>query len=76
MCVCMCIYIYIYVHIHIITNNMNNIYLGPSKRGGIANLRFIIFLDFPYIKTCLLVWDSGLQPIYDNSRENQGNCKL
>ena len=30
---------------------------GHQKR-GLVNLRFVIFLDFPYINTCL---DSGLQ---------------
>ena len=40
--------------------------LGATKKGGVVNLRFIISLDLPYVNICLLVWDSGLQLIYEN----------
>ena len=36
------------------------------QKGGLVNLRFIIFLNFPFLKVCLLVWDSGLKLIYGN----------
>ena len=44
--------------------------LGPPKR-GLVNLRFIIFLNFPYVKIRLLVWDSGLQLIYEIRRQTR-----
>ena len=34
--------------------------LGPPKKGGLVNLRSLIVLDFLYINTCILVWDSGV----------------
>ena len=35
--------------------------IGATQKRGLANLRFIIFLNFPFMKICLLVWVSGLQ---------------
>ena len=31
------------------------------RKGGLVNLRFIIFLNVPYLNICLLVRDSGLR---------------
>ena len=42
------------------------ILLGATKR-GLINLRFIMFLNFPYcINICLLVWDSVLQLVHEH----------
>ena len=40
--------------------------LQAKPKRGLVKLRFIIFLDFPSIKRCLLVWDSGLQLVCGN----------
>ena len=53
----MYVYIYIYIYIYV--------YWGHQE-GGLVTLWFVTFLNFPYTKICLLVWDSGLQLIYDN----------
>ena len=39
---------------------------GGTKNGWLANLRFIIFLNVPYMKIRLLVWDGGPQLVYEN----------
>ena len=40
-------------------------HFGAIKKGGVVNLRFTVFLDFPYGQIVLLVWDSCLQLICD-----------
>ena len=41
--------------------------LGASKNWVLARPTvFIVVLDFPCINTCLLVWEGGLQLVYDN----------
>ena len=37
-----------------------------NQKGGLENLRFDHFPQYPFVKRCLLVWDSGLQLVHDN----------
>ena len=51
-------------------------FVGAGKKGGEEmNPRFIIFLKFPCAKLRLLVWDSGLQLIYEHRGKNIGSIQ-
>ena len=36
-----------------------------NQKGGLVPLRFVVFLKFPYINMCFLLWDSVLELIYE-----------
>ena len=54
----MYIYIHIYIYIYI--------YIWGCQKGGLVNLRFIVFLNLPSLEPCVLAWGSDLQLVYEH----------
>ena len=54
---------YIYIYIYMYTHTQIYIYicvLGGRPKRGVSKRTVCFVLNFPYMKICLLVWDSGL----------------